>query len=150
MNLPIKIILKSILLCSIIIFFTQCSSSKQTPKTPVDKVTWDYELGDSVHTFIKEMPEFPGGDKALYSFIAKEINYPLLAKKQGIDGKIYVQFVITKDGNVTNVRIAKGIGSGCDQEAVRVIKLLPPWIPGKINGIPVNVLLTFPIVFKLQ
>jgi protein TonB len=116
----------------------------------VDKVTWDYELGDSVHTFIKEMPEFPGGDKALYSFIAKEINYPLLAKKQGIDGKIYVQFVITKDGNVTNVRIAKGIGSGCDQEAVRVIKLLPPWIPGKINGIPVNVLLTFPIVFKLQ
>jgi protein TonB len=131
MNSAIKIILKSILLCFIIIFFTQCSSSRQTPKIPVDKVTWDNELEDSVHTFIKEMPEFPGGDKALYTFIAKEINYPLLANRQGVEGKIYVRFVVTKEGNVTNVRIAKGIGSGCDQEAIRVIKLLPHGFPEK-------------------
>jgi protein TonB len=97
----------------------------------VDKVTWDNELEDSVHTFIKEMPEFPGGDKALYTFIAKEINYPLLANRQGVEGKIYVRFVVTKEGNVTNVRIAKGIGSGCDQEAIRVIKLLPHGFPEK-------------------
>jgi periplasmic protein TonB len=146
----IKIILQSILLFSIIILFTQCSSSQQTPKTQIDKVTWDNELGDSVHTFVKEMPQFPGGDKALYENIAREINYPFYAQSMGIEGKLYVQFVITKEGNVKDVQIAKGIEYGCDKEAIRVIKLLPNWIPGKINGIPTNVRLIFPIVFKLQ
>src|ERR1035437_3895984 len=111
MNSAVKIILKSILLCFIIIFFTQCSSN-QTPKIPVDKVTWDNEIGDSVHTFIKEMPEFPGEDKALYPDIESEIQYPLFAKRQGLEGKVYVQFVVTKDGNLADVVVAKGIGYG--------------------------------------
>ena len=150
MNSAIKVILKSILLCSIIIFFTQCSSSQQTPKTPIDKVIWDNEIGDSVHTVADEWQQFPGGDKALYTFIANEINYPLYAKRQDIEGKIYIQFVVTKEGNIADVVVAKGIERGCDQEAIRVIKSLPRWIPGKINRIPVNVRVQIPIVFKLQ
>jgi TonB family protein len=150
MNSAIKIILKSIAIFSIIIFFTQCSSSLQNSKIPVDKVTWDNELGDSIHTYIKEMPKFPGGDRALYESIAREVNYPLYAKRQDIEGKIYTQFVVTKEGNIADVVVAKGIERGCDQEAIRVIKSLPRWIPGKINGIPVNVRVQIPIVFKLQ
>jgi len=149
MNSAIKIILKSILLCSIIIFFTQCSSSQQTSKTPMDKVTWDNELGDSVHIWAPEMPQFPGGPEALYEFVAKETHYPLLAKNQGVEGKIYVQFVVTKEGDVSLVRIAKGIRYDCDLEAFRVVNLLPRWIPGKKDGIPVNVRISIPIVFKL-
>jgi protein TonB len=150
MDSTIKTILKSILYLSIIISFAQCSSSQQTPKTPIDKITWNNELGDSVHTMIQDMPRFPGGDKALYTFIGQEINYPFYAQRMGIEGKIYIRFVVTKKGNIVDVHIARGIDKGCDNEAIRVIKLLPNWIPGKINGIPVNVLLTFPIVFKLQ
>jgi periplasmic protein TonB len=149
MNSAIKIILKSILLCFIIIFFTQCSSN-QTPKIPVDKVTWDNEIGDSVHPFIKEMPEFPGGDKALDTIIDREVISPLYAKHFDVNGKIYVKFVVTKDGDLTDVQVINGFGNENDQAVIRVFKSLPRWIPGKINGIPVNVRVQIPIVFKLQ
>jgi periplasmic protein TonB len=146
----IKIIFKIMLLCFIIISFTQCSNSQQTHKTPIDYINIDNELGDTVHTFVKEMPQFPGGDKALYENIGREINYPIYARRMGIEGKICVQFVVTKEGNVANVQIAKGIDYGCDNETIRVVKLLPKWIPGKRNGIPVNVRIQIPIIFKLQ
>src|ERR1035437_9138182 len=134
MNSAIKIILKTILLCFIIIFFTQCSSSLQNSKIPIDKVTWDNELGDSVYTVAEVMPQFPGGDEALNTIIYREIKYPY--NKGEIEGKIYFQFVVTKEGNVTDVVVAKGIEHGFDQEVTKVVKMLPNWIPGKLNGIP--------------
>ena len=97
-----------------------------------------------------EMPQFPGGDKALYNFVSQEIQYPRIAEKWGMEGKVYVQFIVTKEGNVTDVKVVQGIGKVCDDEAIRVTKLLPKWIPGKKGGKPVNVRISIPIVFKLQ
>ena len=114
------------------------------------KSTAGKEIGDSVICAVEEMPQFPGGDRALYLCIAKELHYPLLAKHEGVEGKVKVEFVVTKNGKVTDIQVINGIGYGCDAEAIRVFKLLPDWIPGKKNGIPVNVRVTFPLVFKLH
>jgi TonB family protein len=103
-----------------------------------------------IFTYADQMPVYPGGDKALYNFIGKNIVYPEVAKKAGVTGKIYVQFVIDKDGSVTDVKTQKGIGAGCDEEAVRVIKMMPKWIPGKNNGELVKTRISMPIVFALQ
>jgi protein TonB len=103
-----------------------------------------------VFTFVEEMPSFPGGQDELLSFLQQNIKYPEIAKRAGVEGKIFVSFVVTKSGKITNVKVVKGIGAGCDEEAVRVVKLMPSWKPGKQNGAPVNVSVSIPIVFKLQ
>jgi protein TonB len=103
-----------------------------------------------VFTYVEEMPTFPGGDEALYSFVGKQIVYPEIAKRAGVEGKLYIQFVVRTDGKVTDVTVQKGIGAGCDEEAVRVVKSMPNWKPGRQNGHPVNVRISIPIVFKLQ
>jgi protein TonB len=96
------------------------------------------------------MPTFPGGDEALYSFVGKQIVYPEIAKRAGVEGKLYIQFVVRTDGKVSDVTVQKGIGAGCDEEAVRVVRSMPNWKPGRQNGHPVNVRISIPIVFKLQ
>jgi protein TonB len=103
-----------------------------------------------VFTYVEEMPTFPGGDEALYAFVGKQIVYPEIAKRAGVEGKLYIQFVVRTDGKVTDVNVQKGIGAGCDEEAVRVVKSMPNWKPGRQNGHPVNVRISIPIVFKLQ
>lgn len=103
-----------------------------------------------VFTYVEEMPTFPGGDEALYTFVGKQIVYPEIAKRAGVEGKLYIQFVVRTDGKVTDVIVQKGIGAGCDEEAVRVVKSMPNWKPGRQNGHPVNVRISIPIVFKLQ
>lgn len=114
---------------------------------PIGHFTWDNELGDSVSTYTEIMPCFPGGDENFYRFIQEEIHYPLLAHNAGVEGKVYMQFVITKYGDVVLPRVVKGIGYGCDEEAIRVVKLMPRWSPGKQSGIPVNVRISVPIVY---
>lgn len=96
------------------------------------------------------MPTFPNGDEALYVFIGNHTVYPEIAKRAGVEGKLYIQFVVRTDGKVTDVIVQKGIGTGCDEEAVRVVKSLPNWNPGKLNGRPVNVRMSIPIVFRLK
>jgi len=94
--------------------------------------------------------EYPGGYEALMKFIAENIKYPKLAKESGISGKVYVTFVVEKDGSIGHVKIAREIGGGCGAEAVRVIKSMPKWTPGKQNGRPVRTSYTVPINFELR
>lgn len=99
---------------------------------------------------VETMPEFAGGNAALAKFLQKNLRYPRNASEVGIGGKVYVQFVVGKDGNISNIDILKGLGFGCDEEAQRVIKLMPRWNPGKQSGRNVSVKFTLPIVFQLD
>lgn len=105
---------------------------------------------DEVFLVVEEMPEFTGGMGAMQKFIASNIKYPRIASQQGLEGRVIVTFVINGQGEVANVEVVKGIGGGCDEEAVRVVKMLPKWKPGRQNGRPVSVKFTVPIKFALN
>lgn len=115
-----------------------------------EQVVEKEEARPEIFTYVEEMPSFPGGEDALMSFINANIQYPEIAKRAGVEGKIFVKFVVGKEGRVSDVNIIKGIGAGCDEEAVRVIRQMPHWNPGKQNGRPVHVQVSIPIVFRLQ
>ena len=104
---------------------------------------------EKVFTIVEEMPQFPGGDEGLKKYLMKEVDYPKEAKKKGITGKVFVTFVVTNTGKVTDVRILRGAGNGFDEEVLRVIKAMPDWTPGKQDGKPVNVQFTLPVNFTL-
>ncbi len=104
---------------------------------------------DSIYQIVDEMPMFPGGEAAMMKFVANNVKYPQEAKDNDISGRVFISFVVEKDGSVSNVKVMKGIGGGCDEEAVRVIKGMPKWKPGKQDGKPVRVSYMMPIVFKL-
>ena len=98
---------------------------------------------------VEEMPEYVGGDNARVEFMSKNIVYPTMAKESGIQGTVYVKFVVEPDGSMSNITMLRGIGGGCDEEALRVVRMLPKWKPGKQNGNPVRVWFTLPIKFTL-
>ena len=98
----------------------------------------------------EEQPEFPGGFGELTKYISKNLKYPMQARESGIQGRVFVGFVIEKDGSLSNVEVLRGIGGGCDEEAVRVVKSLPKFKPGKQRGAPVRVKYSLPIVFRLN
>lgn len=102
-----------------------------------------------IFQIVEEMPSYPGGEKALLEYVAKNIKYPQIARETGIQGRVFVGFVVEPDGSVSNVKILRGIGGGCDEEAMRVIKSLPKWKPGKQRGKAVRVSYQIPVVFKL-
>ncbi len=101
-------------------------------------------------TFVEQMPSFPDGTEAMYKFIYDNIKYPAIARENGISGQVIVQFVVSKDGEITKARVARGIGGGCNEEALRVVNMMPKWKPGKHNGRTVPVTFTLPIKFVLQ
>ncbi|MBV5315496.1 MAG: energy transducer TonB [Prolixibacteraceae bacterium] len=103
-----------------------------------------------VFFIVEEMPDFPGGQLALRKFIAQAIKYPVIAQENGIQGKVFVNFVVAKDGTVTGAKIARGVDPSLDKEALRVVNSLPKWKPGKQGGKPVRVSYTVPINFVLQ
>ncbi len=103
-----------------------------------------------VLTRVEEMPAFPGGEDAFLSFVAQKVQYPEIAKRAGVEGRVTISFVVLSTGALTDIQVMKGIGAGCDEEAVRVIKSMPVWNPGKQNGRAVNVRMYVPIVYKLQ
>ncbi len=105
---------------------------------------------NKVFTSVEQMPQFPGGDAALMKYIASHMQYPAMAQEQGIQGKCIVQFVVTKTGNVGEVKVVRSLSPDCDNEAKRVVRGLPKFTPGKQNGQPVNVWYTLPVTFKLQ
>jgi protein TonB len=86
----------------------------------------------------------------LYSYLGNNIKYPVMAKESGIQGKVYVTFVVERDGSITDVKVLRGIGGGCDEEAVRVVASMPRWKPGKQRGKPVRVQYNLPVRFTLQ
>ncbi len=114
--------------------------------------TAEEEEEDEAQVFfiVEDMPEFPGGDLALRKYIANQIKYPVIAQENGIQGKVYVTFVVGKTGKVANASIARGVDPSIDKEALRVVNGLPTWKPGKQRGKPVNVSYTVPINFVLQ
>ena len=103
-----------------------------------------------VFTIVEEMPGYPGGDAKMYEYLGKNIKYPQIARESSIQGRVFVNFVVEPDGSVTNVEVLRGIGGGCDEEAMRVVKSMPKWKPGKQRGKVVRVSYTLPVVFKLQ
>lgn len=108
------------------------------------------EEDTQVFFIVEDMPEFPGGELALRQFIANAIKYPVIAQENGIQGRVYVTFVVNTDGSVADARIARGVDPSLDKEALRVVNTLPKWKPGKQRGKPVRVSYTVPINFVLQ
>ena len=108
------------------------------------------DSGKEVYTIAETMPEYPGGESELFKFMGNNIIYPEQAKTENIEGKVYVQFMVDSEGNVVDVSILRGIGGGCDEEAMRVVKLMHNWIPGEQDGRKVNVQYNLPINFKLK
>lgn len=109
----------------------------------------DEDTGDAeVFVVVEDMPMFPGGN--VQKWIAKNVKYPVLAMENGIQGKVYIQFVIEKDGSITDVKVIRGVDASLDKEAVRVVQSMPKWKPGKQRGKAVRVSYTLPINFQLS
>lgn len=130
---------------------TEADETTVIDVAPVIETSEEVEQDDTeVFFIVEDMPEFPGGDLALRKYLASQIKYPVIAQENGIQGKVYVTFVVGKDGAVSNARIARGVDPSLDKEALRVVNSLPKWKPGKQRGKPVNVSYTVPINFVLQ
>ena len=99
---------------------------------------------------VEQMPQFPGGDAELMKYIQDHLKYPVIAAENGIQGRVIVRFVVSKTGEIQDVTVLRGVDSSLDKEAVRVIKSMPKWIPGKQNGNNVAVYFTVPVMFKLM
>lgn len=108
------------------------------------------EEEETIFTVVEDDPEFPGGLEALYKYVGENIVYPQVAKDNNITGKVYVTFVVERDGSVSGVKVLRDIGGGCGPEAVRVVKSLPRWKPGKQRGRPVRTQYNLPISFNLR
>ena len=118
--------------------------------TPVKIEEEEEEDEQEIFQVVENDPEFPGGAEALYKYLAQNIKYPQLARENNITGRVYVTFVVEKDGSVTGVRVLRDIGGGCGQEAIRVVKSMPKWTPGKQRGKNVRVQYNLPVNFSLR
>ncbi len=103
-----------------------------------------------IFTVVEQMPEFPGGTAKMMKYLSENIEYPQMAREVGVQGTVFVTFVVEPDGSITNVRVLRGIGSGCDEEAIRVVKTMPKWTPGKQRNKPVRVQFNLPVRFILE
>lgn len=101
-------------------------------------------------TFVEQMPEFPGGIDAMMKYLGTNIKYPSIAQEMGISGKVVLQFVVDKHGKIGNIKVIRTLGAGCDEEAIRVVKSMPSWKPGRQNGKEVPVFFTLPVFFQLK
>lgn len=99
---------------------------------------------------VEQKPEFPGGEAAMYKWLGDNIVYPSAASEEGVQGRVVVEFVVGKDGSITNVRVVRPRHPALDKEALRVVKAMPKWVPGRNNGQPVKVTYTLPVTFKLE
>ena len=102
------------------------------------------------YQIVDEMPQFDGGESALIDYLRANIKYPEAARKAKTEGKVYVTFLVEKDGSVKDIKLLRGIGNGCDEEAIRIVELMPKWIAGKQAGQEVDVQFNLPIIFKLK
>jgi len=118
--------------------------------TDEDEIIEIEEDDEEFFMVVENMPEFPGGDLGLMKFIQKNVRYPAIAKEYNITGKVYVSFIVDKQGKVTNVKIVRGVDKNLDAEALRVVSLLPKYKPGKQRGKAVRVMFTIPINFTLN
>jgi TonB family protein len=124
------------------------AKKKQTSETKYVAVPGSNE--QDVFTVVEEMPEYPGGQDAMVKYMVSSIVYPAEAKQKKIEGTVYVSFIVEKDGSVTHVKVIRGIGGGCDEESVRVVKGMPKWIPGKQRGKTVRCQFNLPVKYALN
>lgn len=117
--------------------------------TDEDQGAMPEEKTDEIFTIVEEQPSPRGGLKAFYDYVGSNLQYPSNARRMGLEGRVFVEFVVERDGSLTDIKVAKGIGGGCDEEAIRVISNAPKWNPGKQRGREVRVRMIMPIVFKL-
>ena len=115
-----------------------------------EEIEIEEEDDEEFFMVVENMPEFPGGDLGLMKYIQKNVKYPAIAKEYNITGKVYVSFIVDKSGKVTNVKVVRGVDRNLDAEAVRVVKSLPKYKPGKQRGKAVRVMFTIPINFTLN
>ena len=108
------------------------------------------EEENKVFDVVEENPSFPGGQAALMQWLNANIKYPVIAAENGIEGRVIVQFVVSKTGSISDVRVVRGVDPSLDKEAVRVVSNMPNWTPGRQNGTTVNVRFTLPVTFRLQ
>jgi protein TonB len=124
------------------------------PPPPPPAITKPAGLGkakeEEIFTTVEQQPEFPGGVSQMYRYIGENMKYPSAAQRANVSGKVFVKFVVERDGSIGDISILKGIGFGCDEEASRVIKSMPKWSPGRQNGRNVRVYFTMPISFRLE
>lgn len=126
------------------------ANKAQEEFVPVEVKQEEEETEEEIWISVEEDPEFPGGLEALSKYLAENIKYPQLAKENNITGRVYVTFVVEKNGSVANVKVLKDIGGGCGTEAVRVVKAMPKWKPGKQRGQAVRTQFNLPVGFYLQ
>ena len=113
------------------------------PEPPKEEETKVFDV-------VEQMPSFPGGQSALLQYLSSNIKYPVVAEENGVQGRVVCTFVVERDGSITDVRVIKSVDPSLDKEAVRVVKSMPKWIPGKQNGSAVRVKYTVPVTFRLQ
>jgi protein TonB len=105
---------------------------------------------EKVFTVVEQQPEFPGGTAEMYKYLGKNIKYPSAASRANVSGRVFMSFVVNTDGSIQDVAVLKGLGFGCDEEAIRVVKAMPKWKPGKQSGRAVRVKYNLPINFQLE
>jgi protein TonB len=120
------------------------------PPKEVAVVKVEQPKEEEIFIGVEQQPEFPGGDVELRKYLKANVNYPPAASRANISGRVTIRFVVEKDGTIGGVTVLKGIGFGLDEEAIRVVKKMPKWNPGKQNGKPVRVYFTLPVVYTLQ
>jgi protein TonB len=108
------------------------------------------EEAETIFQIVEETPSPQGGLQAFYRYLGKNLKYPAQARRMGVEGRVFLSFVVEKDGSLTDIQVMKGIGAGCDEESIRVMSNAPKWNPGKQRGVPVRVRYSFPIIFKLE
>jgi len=128
---------------------TEDTKTEVVIQAPVE-IQEEEEEDNVVFVIVENKPEFPGGDAALMKYIAENIKYPVIAQENGIQGRVICQFVVNKDGSIVDINVVRSVDPSLDKEAIRVIKSMPNWKPGKQRGKAVRVKFTLPIVFRLQ
>ena len=114
-------------------------------------VPWIDESDElEVYQIVEQMPEFPGGEEAMMQYIAEQVKYPAEAKKAGAYGRVFIGFIVEPDGSLSDIKVLRGMGYGCDEEALRVVKSMPKWQPGMHRGKAVRVQYLVPVNFKLE
>ena len=139
-----KKILTLLAIATLAITFVSCEKEKNEEEVVVQEDNTIYEI-----TQIDVAPDFPGGIPAFQKYLSDNIRYPAIAREAGIQGVVYVSFVIEKDGSISNVEIIRGIGGGCDEEVVRVVQGMPKWTPAKRQGKIVRVRVSTSVRFTL-
>jgi TonB family protein len=136
--------MKKIISCLVFLFLTLCLFSQVVEEEMPPKEE------KIIYSIVEEKPVFDGGDKAMFKFLAGNMRYPAEARSHHIEGTVILRYLINSDGSLSDIQVIRGISGGCSEEAIRVVKSMPNWIPGKHNGEAVNIYYTLPIKFKLE